>query len=49
LDAHGPQVQELRTMLTRMKNQGEMDFATLSVAVRALGQAAQEPAVEDAK
>ncbi|MBT8057617.1 MAG: NAD-glutamate dehydrogenase [Xanthomonadales bacterium] len=49
LDAHGARVHELRTMLTRMKNQGEMDFATLSVAVRALGQAAEEPAVEDAK
>ena len=47
VDSHGAKAQDLRTMLLRMKNQGEMDFATLSVAVRALGQAAQEPPLDD--
>ncbi|NNK31798.1 MAG: NAD-glutamate dehydrogenase [Xanthomonadales bacterium] len=37
------QVRELTKMLTNMKDHGEMDYATLSVAVRALGELGAEP------
>ena len=40
--AHGKRIEEASTMLSRMKNQDEMDYATLSVAVRALGHVADD-------
>ena len=40
LQARGAQAEDISTMLYRMKNQAEMDYAALSVAVRALGQLA---------
>ena len=38
LQEHGTRAGEVSTMLSRMKNEAETDYATLSVAVRALGQ-----------
>jgi glutamate dehydrogenase len=46
LQAHGKRAEEVSTMLSSMKKQAEMDYATLSVAVRALGQLADDPTNE---
>jgi glutamate dehydrogenase len=46
LQAHGKRAEEVSTMLSRMRKQAEMDYATLSVAVRALGQLADDPSNE---
>ena len=42
VDAHGARVHEVSTMLAQMRSHGEMDYATLAVALRALGQLADE-------
>lgn len=42
MQVHGKVAAEVSTMLARMKNQPDMDFATISVAVRSLGQLADE-------
>jgi glutamate dehydrogenase len=44
--AHGARAADVSTMLARMKNQAEMDYATLSVAVRFLGQLAEDKSHE---
>jgi glutamate dehydrogenase len=40
--AHSAGVQEVSTMLAQMRSQGEMDYATIAVALRALGQLADD-------
>jgi glutamate dehydrogenase len=44
LQAHSARVDEAGTMLEKMKEQAEMDYATLSVAVRSLGKLADDTA-----
>ncbi len=43
LTEHEEAVRALAKMLTNMKEHGEMDYATLSVAIRALGELGAEP------
>ena len=35
---HQPEVEKIQKMLTNMKNSAEMDYPTIAVAVRELGQ-----------
>jgi len=44
LQAHEEQVEKLKHMLSHMRNHVEMDYPTIAVAVRALGQLADETA-----
>ena len=47
IDEHVERAADVKSMLARMKNQDDLDYATLSVAVRFLGQLAEDRCHED--
>ena len=46
IESRGARVPEISTMLAQMRSQGEMDYATIAVALRALGQLADDTSNE---
>jgi glutamate dehydrogenase len=44
METHGDRVRQVQKMLTDMRNQAEMDYPTIAVAVRSLGQLADDTA-----